>query len=91
LARLQNLESQARYASYMVRFVCYYLRVVEDETQEEEDSSRALSSCESNASRDELEDKGKSNSSVVPQRKPHRVKAADLIKDARELFPWKDD
>ena len=71
----------------MVRFVCYYLRVIEDETREEEDSSRASSSCESNASRDKLEDKGKSDSSVVLQREPRRVKAADLIKDARKLFP----
>jgi hypothetical protein len=75
----------------MVRFVCYYLRVIKDKTREEEDSSRALSSCESNASGDELEDEGKSDGSVVPQREPRRVKAADLIKDACELFPWKDD
>jgi hypothetical protein len=31
LARLQNPESQATYAGYMVRFVCFYLRVVADE------------------------------------------------------------
>ena len=71
--------------------MCYYLRVIEDETREEEDSSRASSSCESNASGDELEDEGESDGSVVPQREPRRVKAADLMKDARELFPWKDD
>jgi hypothetical protein len=66
--------------------MCYYLRVIKDETREEEDSSRALSSCESNASRDKLEDKGKSDSSVILQRKPRRVKAANLIKDACKLF-----
>ena len=31
LARLQNPESQATYTSYMVRFVCFYLRIVADE------------------------------------------------------------
>jgi hypothetical protein len=31
LARLQNPESQTRYASYMVRFVCHILRIVTDE------------------------------------------------------------
>ena len=30
IARLQNPESQARYASYMVKFVCYALRFVAD-------------------------------------------------------------
>ena len=33
LARLQNLESQAVYASYIVRFVCFYLRILADEEQ----------------------------------------------------------
>jgi hypothetical protein len=31
LARLQNPESQATYASYMVQFVCFYLRIIADE------------------------------------------------------------
>jgi superfamily II DNA or RNA helicase len=31
LARLQNPESQATYASYIVRFVCFYLRILADE------------------------------------------------------------
>ena len=30
IARLQNPESQARYAGYMVKFVCYALRFVAD-------------------------------------------------------------
>lgn len=33
LARLQNPESQARYASYLMSFVCFYLRVLADEEQ----------------------------------------------------------
>ncbi|OSS43486.1 hypothetical protein B5807_11973 [Epicoccum nigrum] len=33
LARLQNPESQTVYASYMVQFVCFYLRVLGDEEQ----------------------------------------------------------
>lgn len=31
MARLQNPESQTVYASYMVRFVCFYLRIIEDD------------------------------------------------------------
>lgn len=31
IGRLQNPESQARYAGYMVKFVCYFLRIVADE------------------------------------------------------------
>jgi hypothetical protein len=31
LARLQNPSSQARYAGYMARFVCYFLRITADE------------------------------------------------------------
>jgi superfamily II DNA helicase RecQ len=31
LGRMQNPESQARYASYMVKFVCFYLRILADE------------------------------------------------------------
>jgi hypothetical protein len=31
LARLQNPESQATYTGYMVRFVCFYLRIIADE------------------------------------------------------------
>lgn len=31
LARLQNPSSQARYAGYMARFVCYFLRIIADE------------------------------------------------------------
>jgi hypothetical protein len=33
MGRLQNLESQAVYVSYMVCFVCFYLRVLADEEQ----------------------------------------------------------
>ncbi|KAL1640843.1 hypothetical protein SLS61_010226, partial [Didymella pomorum] len=30
LARLQNPKSQATYASYIIRFVCFYLRIIAD-------------------------------------------------------------
>ena len=33
LARLQNPESQARYAGYIVKFVCYLLRIIADGEQ----------------------------------------------------------
>ena len=36
LARLQNPESQVRYAGYMVKFVCYFLRIIADAGQRAE-------------------------------------------------------
>ncbi|KAL5374997.1 hypothetical protein PMIN06_011930 [Paraphaeosphaeria minitans] len=39
MARLQNPESQACYASYIIRFVCYYLRVIADEEKGRDSSS----------------------------------------------------
>lgn len=72
LARLQNPESQATYASYYVKFVCYFLRIIADE------ESRAESSSDSS----EDETISSSSSDKSRRRKP------DLLKDARELFPW---
>ena len=93
LARLQNPESQARYAGYMVRFVCYMLRIVADEEarmargsegeQTDEDGSDSCSSRSGSAG---------SDSDRVSDRRPHRQhrrrRAPDMMKDARELFDW---
>ncbi|KAI9881854.1 MAG: Superkiller protein 3, partial [Watsoniomyces obsoletus] len=42
LGRLQNPESQARYAGYIVKFVCFYLRIIEDERAQTAISSQEI-------------------------------------------------
>lgn len=87
IARLQNSDSQQRYAIYTARLVCYCLRVLEDsehgtsemspdeQTESDEDSDATISSDGEEASEGET----------------HRREletAADVFKDARRLFLW---
>jgi hypothetical protein len=100
LARLQNPESQATYASYIVRFVCYYLRIIADEDRvpEDVDSSVALSSESGDDDSESYEDdddddndENNSEGSTAPKQQPRKkVHHTDMMKDARELFPWRD-
>jgi hypothetical protein len=59
LGQLQNPESQAVYASYMVRFVCFYLRVLADEEQRivlfrrQQAAAADLESCEETGSEED--------------------------------------
>ncbi|KAL6164428.1 hypothetical protein ACJQWK_09163 [Exserohilum turcicum] len=107
LARLQNPESQATYASYMVRFVCFYLRIIADEEHRVDgylaERDRAVDADEDSASEgdtgteSEYDDSDRegtvdsNNDVVVVQRQLRRAAPADKMKDARELFRWKDD
>lgn len=59
--------SQARYTSYMVRFVCYYLRAMKDEEGAVESSSRASNVALSSSESDEGEDAEDSEGSVAPR------------------------
>jgi hypothetical protein len=84
IARLQEHTSQARYASYMVRFVCYLLRIVADEeAKAAQDSSSEDSSSDSGSSSSEDDP---SDSSQSPQHQRSIRKEKDRMKDARELF-----
>jgi hypothetical protein len=107
LARLQNPESQATYAGYMVRFVCFYLRIIADAQAQAEasllqpepvvnngnESSCADTSTESEYSDSNQEDSnsGTDNDSIAPQRRPRKTGKIDKMKDVRELFSWEDD
>jgi hypothetical protein len=69
MARLQNPESQTVYASYMVRFVCFYLRIIEnDEQRLKRAIARALtipdsrSDSEEDIEEDSEEDSGENSS-----------------------------
>ncbi|KAF3029165.1 hypothetical protein E8E12_000446 [Didymella heteroderae] len=76
MARLQNPESQRRYAGYMKRFVCYCLRVVAvSDGDAGSRSSRQGGSIDSDA--DESDDEQQSGENNQ-----------DPMRDARELFPW---
>jgi hypothetical protein len=102
LARLQNPESQATYAGYVVRFVCIYLRIIADEEVRGEgylsqrdqvvDSSEDAgteSAC-SDSDKDNNGDSNDNDSDVEPRR-PRKKEQTDRIKDARGLFSWKED
>ena len=56
LARLQNPESQARYAGYMVKFVCYFLRIIADADQSLARQSSRSRSSNSNSNSDSNSD-----------------------------------
>ena len=87
LARLQNSDSQQRYAVYAARLVCYCLRVLEDsenstakisangQTEGDEDSDATISD-----NGEGLSESRTCNGEVET--------VTDVFKDARRLFPW---
>ncbi|CAO2655088.1 Nn.00g101520.m01.CDS01, partial [Neocucurbitaria sp. VM-36] len=99
LARLQNPESQAVYAGYIVKFVCYYLRIVADEELRIERAAQLVDS-ESDGELSSVADEPESeyeddedeeeDGSPQPRRRPRTQPQKDMMKDARELFCWKD-
>src|SRR5689334_9715986 len=98
LARLQNPESQAVYASYIVRFVCFYLRILANKEQrimrfrEQQNAaayaeSRLASGSKENSKEDNNSKGSKANSnSLQPQRTTRNLTQQDIVKDARKLF-----
>lgn len=95
IARLQNAESQAVYASYMKRFVCFYLRIIADEecrvnkfNLQRSRGSPEIESSESDRSDSEYEEHEDSSEEAALQRRRRRQKQGrqDMMKDARELF-----
>ena len=85
LARLQNSDSQQRYAVYTARLLCYCLRVLEsvendtagmspdEQTESDEDSEEAIS-----------DDGGEATNCRTHAREGGTV--TDVFKDARRLF-----
>jgi len=78
MARLQNPESQATYARYIVMFICFVLRLIEDDEKQQSDSEN-----ESESDPDTV------SSSSASGTYNDKATANDAFKDARELFPWK--
>jgi hypothetical protein len=93
MARLQNPESQARYASYIVKFVCYFLRILADEESRIATLYQEAASEDGSASTDSGMDSGpgsdvSSRSHRLRSRRARQKQPADMMKDARELFCW---
>ena len=101
MARLQNPESQATYASYYVKFVCYFLRIIADEQMRavkgggessdtsddgETGGSSNGSDSESSDSSDTDSDGEAGDCTVDAENRARRE--PDRMKDARELFRW---
>ena len=93
MAQLQNLESQARYASYIVKFVCYALRFVADaearliaqkrsgEVSDEDEGEDDSGDADEDDFLDSDDDQPANHQGSSREEK-------DLMKDARELFCW---
>jgi hypothetical protein len=95
MARLQNPESQARYASYMVKFVCYALRFVADAearmiaqessgevSDDDEDEDDTGSGDDDEADVSDSDDNRPANNQGSSR------KEKNMMKDALELFRW---
>lgn len=89
MARLQNPESQARYAGYIVMFVCYFLRVIADEEARDHacSSSGRNSDNHDDADSDNSDD-DRSSGGEYSTNGSYQKETPDFMKDARELFPW---
>jgi hypothetical protein len=102
MARLQNEDSQKRYAGYMTRFICYTLRVWEScEAIKETGSNRAddddggNEDSDGNRDDDEEEVDVEHEHHVVNATGAHTMTEStgsthkvDTMKDARRLYPW---
>jgi hypothetical protein len=98
LARLQNVETQQTYATYMARLLCYSLRVLH--SREEHERVRDIAD-------EQLSDDADEGSNYVPSDDPgsdresdgrdsdnedfHVQHVVDVYKDARRLYPWHGD
>ena len=86
LSRLQNHESQVKYARYLKRFVCYSLRIATWIL-----SRQGVASDPVDGSSDTDEDEGGDDRSEGPDKQQTLPGPSDHLHDAERLFPWKDD
>ena len=92
MARLQNPESQIKYARYMRRFVCYCLRVaaanreVESRRQGAESEGDSEDDSEGYREENESDGDGEDNGVYHERDKDESNEEEDLLKDARELY-----
>jgi len=87
MARLQNPESQNRYAGYIKRFVCYFLRLVaadEEPEGDEEGGGDYEGEDEEDGSEEEEEDGNREDDAGDGAE-------GDPLGDARKLFIWQGE
>lgn len=89
LARLQNSDSQQRYAVYAAQLVCYCLRVLENNENNAAETSpndRTGNDVDSEATiNDDEDDEDEASDAESGNREAETV--TDVFKDAWKLFP----
>lgn len=92
MARLQNPESQSRYAGYMRRFVCYCLRIAAAD-QEAGDGEESEDEKEEGEDGEDDEDSGDDGEeeSRAEEEEEEEEQEVDPLRDARKLFVWQGD
>lgn len=97
MARLQNEDSQKRYAGYMTRFVCYTLRVWESceatglrsgEEEDGEDEDGEEEGGEEEGGEEEDDIRGATGSNTISGSTGSGIREIDTMEDARRLYPW---
>ncbi|KAK4903970.1 hypothetical protein LTR49_026495 [Elasticomyces elasticus] len=94
LARLQNASSQQKYATYMARFVCYSLRVLQScayrgRVRETEHSNDDSSDDDVSGNDSSYSDEGNNGDDSSAGHANHAVRTSvDVYKDARRQCPW---
>jgi superfamily II DNA helicase RecQ len=82
MGRLQNQDSQDRYAIYWKRLICYTLRVVQSQPSSEIEDAQPSEGEEAQPSG------GEESSSETLAVAPTCLARQDKMADARRLFPW---
>lgn len=100
MGRLQNQNSQDRYANYWKRLICYSLRVAQSERSHEAGNQSVFEDGESfdehadadaDADVDESDEEQDSYSSAEDDDDVTTpIVRGDKMKDARRLFPWRE-
>ena len=82
-ARLQNADSQARYAGYMKRCLCYIMRVHKGAQSQAQPECSGMTDSDSEASENETSGGDHSDSDGDCS-----LGSTDVLRDAKRLFPW---
>lgn len=85
LVRLQNPESQQRYVTYMSRLLCYSLRALHNQQEQEIRHADDISSASSDGSADDRSSDSSSEDSALHDNHDSQA-TIDVLKDVRRLY-----
>jgi hypothetical protein len=88
MGRLQNQNSQDRYANYWKRLICYSLRVARSEQSQSPSRLEDGESHDEDGDESEEDQEGYSSSEEGGETTP--IVRGDKMKDARRLFLWRE-